>query len=67
MRKPNRQPKVSTKRSTGQSPFLSVLGLIFVAAIVAGLAFTGNLTAEAVTALGAVTTALVALIHVTKK
>ena len=66
MRKPPKQPKFSTKRPSGQ-PVLVVTALLFVAALVAGLALTGNLTAEAVTALGAVTTALVALINVKKK
>jgi hypothetical protein len=46
---------------------LIVFALLFVAALVAGLSLTGNLSTEAVTALGAVTTALVALINVKKK
>lgn len=66
MRKPPKHRKNSIKPPIGQ-PFWIVFALLFVAALVAGLAFTGNLTAEAVTALGAVTTALVALINVKKK
>jgi hypothetical protein len=67
MRKPKQQRKISTKRDVGQSPILIVLALLFVVATAAGLAFTSNLNAEAVTVLGAVTTALVALINVKKK
>jgi hypothetical protein len=67
MRKPKQQRKTSIKRDVGQSPILIVLALLFVLATAAGLAFTGNLNAEAVTVLGAVTTALVALINVKKK
>jgi hypothetical protein len=67
MRKPKQQRKVSTKRVVGQSPIMIVLALLFVAVTAAGLAFTGNLNTEAVTVLGAVTTALVALINVKKK
>lgn len=66
MRKPTKHRKNSIKRPSGQ-PVLIVLALLFVAALTAGLAFTGNLTVEAVTALGAVTTALVASISLTKK
>ena len=66
MRKPTKHRKNSTKRPSGQ-PVLIVIALLFIAALVVGLALTGNLTAEAVTALGAVTTALVALINVKKK
>jgi hypothetical protein len=66
MRKPTKHRKNSIKRPSGQ-PVLIVTALLFVAALTAGLAITGNLSAEAVTALGAVTTALVALINVKKK
>jgi hypothetical protein len=63
LRKPPKQRKFSTRRPSGQ-PVLIVFALLFVAALVAGLSLMGNLSAEAVTALGAVTTALVALINV---
>jgi hypothetical protein len=66
LRKPPKQRKFSTRRPSGQ-PVLIVFALLFVAALVAGLSLTGNLSTEAVTALGAVTTALVALINVKKK
>jgi anaerobic C4-dicarboxylate transporter len=65
-----KRPKTHQNRTTKtpkEQPSLYVVALLFVAALVVYLAATSQLTTNAVTALGAVTAALVALIKSDKK
>jgi hypothetical protein len=64
-KRPNTRKKRTTKPYTEQGS-LYVVALLFVGALSVYLASNGQLTANAVTALGAVTTALIALIKAKK-
>jgi uncharacterized membrane-anchored protein len=65
-KRPTTHKKHSTK-PTNEQPSLYVLALLFVGVLAVLLASNGQLNANAVTVLGAVTTALVTLIKTRKK